>query len=90
MIKVVRCPCHVITFIVFTERSECIFEVCLEIKFFVLLLDDHAEVVEVQGSGAIVNLVDEVLNLHICWVLPSPPHCVLEVLGGKILLLIML
>ena len=88
MIKVVRC--HVVTFIVFTERSECILEVCLEIEFFILLLDDHAEIVEVQGSGAIVNLVDQVLHLHICWVLASSPHCVLEVLGEKILLLIIL
>ena len=59
--------------VIFTEGSECVLEVSLVVQLLRLLLDDQAEVIEVESSRAVVNLVDQILNLNIGGILPCSP-----------------
>ena len=59
--------------VIFTEGSECVLEVSLVVQLLRLLLDDQAEVIEVQSSSAVVNLVDQILNLNVCRILSGSP-----------------
>ena len=59
--------------VIFAEGSEGVLEVSLVVQLLRLLLDDQAEVVEVQSSRSVVNLVDQILNLNICWILSGSP-----------------
>ena len=68
------------TLVIFTEGSEGVLEVSLVIQLLCLLLDDQTEVIEVKSAGAIVNLVDQILNFNISRILPGSPQSVLEIL----------
>ena len=68
------------TLVIFTEGSEGVLEVSLMVKLLRLLFDNQTEVVEVESPCAVVNLVDQILNFHICWILPGSPECVLKIL----------
>ena len=57
--------------VIFTKGSECVLEVSFVVQLLRLLLDDQAEVIEVESSGAVVNLVDQILNFNIGWILSS-------------------
>ena len=68
------------TLVIFTEGSEGVLEVSLVVQLLCLLLDDQTEVIEVKSASAIVNLVDQILNFNISWILPGSPQSVLEIL----------
>ena len=61
------------TLVIFTEGSEGVLEVSLMVKLLRLLLDNQTEVVEVESPCAVVNLVDQILNLNICGILAGSP-----------------
>ena len=61
------------TLVIFTEGSEGVLEVSLMVQLLRLLLDDQTEVVEVESASAVVNLVDQILNFHICRILSGSP-----------------
>lgn len=71
--------------VIFTEGSESVLEVSLVVQLLGLLLDDQTEVVEVQGAGPVVNLVDQILDFNICRILACSPESVLEILSNRVI-----
>ena len=67
--------------VILAKGPERVLEVGLAVHLLGLLLNDETKVVEVQRASSVVNLVDEILHLHVGGILSRPPHSVLEILN---------
>ena len=66
------------TIFILAEGSESILEMDLAVDISTGLPHDDEEVVHIEGPGPVVDLVEEVLDLDVSWVLPGSSHGVLK------------